>query len=102
MKKFELEIIDQAVKALGNLPDAIRIMNEVLDEEIFLPNTPFPVAVNMFYWDTIRECNGWRLQQNEFTRHCRLVDSENIRRAWGTKNAMVKALWDINNRISTL
>ena len=40
------------------LPDAIRIMNEVLDEEIFLPNTPFPVDVNMFYWDTIRECNG--------------------------------------------
>ena len=72
MKKFELEIIDQAVKALGNLPD------------------------------TIRECNGWRLQQNEFTRHCRLVDPENIRRAWGTKNAMVKALRDINNRISTL
>lgn len=102
MNKIEKEIIEQAVKSFDKLPDAVRVINEVLNEEIFLPNTPFPVAVNMPYWDTISECNGWRLQQNEFTRHCRLVDPDNVRRAWGTKNAMIKALKEINDRISTL
>ena len=102
MKNDEQKIIEQALEALGNLPGAIDIVNEILNKVIFLPNVPFQVAVDMPYWDTINECNGWRLQQNEFTRHCRLVDPNNIRRAWGTKNAMIKALSDINNRISKL
>ena len=65
---------------------------ELLDKEIALPNIPFPVCPEFFVWDTVCEINGWKLQQNMMTRHARIVDNKNIRKAWGTINGMIRAM----------
>ncbi|MCI9186449.1 MAG: hypothetical protein HFF34_02925 [Oscillospiraceae bacterium] len=57
-----------------------------------LPNIPMPTMGGEVFWDTLAEYKGWKLQQNEFTKHCRILDADNVRRAWGTKNGMIKAL----------
>lgn len=65
---------------------------ELLDQEIALPNIPFPVCPEFFVWDTICEFDGWKLQQNMITHHARIVDNEDMRIAWGTINGMMRAM----------
>lgn len=53
-----------------------------------MPNIPFKTLGGLVFWDTTEECNGWRLQKHEFTGHYRILDSNNIRRAWGSEKEM--------------
>lgn len=65
---------------------------DILDMELSLPNIPFPTMGGEVFWNTLAEYNGWRLQQNMLTHHARILDSDNIRIAWGTINGMEKAM----------
>lgn len=65
---------------------------DLLDREIALPNVPFRVYPDFFVWNTVCEYNGWKLQQNMITRHARIVDSSDMRIAWGTVNGMMRAM----------
>ena len=65
---------------------------KILDAELALPNIPMPTMGGEVFWNTLVEHNGWKLQQNMFTRHARILDSDNTRIAWGTINGMEKAL----------
>lgn len=60
---------------------------------VSLPNIPFPTMGGEFFWNTLAEYNGWRMQQNMFTQHIRIIDPDNIRRAWGDFDGM-KRLFD--------
>lgn len=84
--------IGKLLKIADTVPGAIEKINEVLDQEISLPNVPFPTMGGKVFWDTLAEYKGWKLQQNEITKHCRILDPNDVRRAWGTKNGMIKAL----------
>ena len=46
------------------------------------PNLPTRTLGGEFFWETLESRNGWRLQQNIFTEHYRIVDPELIRQAW--------------------
>ncbi|MDD4097129.1 MAG: alpha/beta fold hydrolase [Lentisphaeria bacterium] len=35
------------------------------------------------FWRDLDECCGWRIQQNALFHNCRILDSENVRHAWG-------------------
>ena len=85
--------------AISTTPVLIRQLNEVLDSEVSLPNFPTPTMGGQVVWDTLAEANGWRLQQNELTKHCRILDPDDVRRAWGTKKGMMKALESLQNSI---
>ncbi|MEC7566155.1 MAG: hypothetical protein VX738_10770 [Planctomycetota bacterium] len=37
------------------------------------------------FWTDIRMQSGWRIQQNIYTKHFRVLDSKNYRHAWGTR-----------------
>lgn len=87
------------LKALKSTPSLIHSLNELLDQEISLPNIPFPTMGGKIFWDTLAEYGGWRVQQNEITKHCRVLDPKNIRRAWGTKNGMLKAIKSLKNSL---
>ena len=65
---------------------------ELLNKEISMPNIPFPTMGGKVMWNTIAEYNGWKLQQNMITQHARILDANDIRRAWGTISAMEKAM----------
>lgn len=36
------------------------------------------------FWTDIRNCGGWRIQENAVTGHFRLIDSKNYRHCWGS------------------
>lgn len=97
--KFDLNTVNAAIGVIVAVPTAIAAVREILQSELSLPNFPCRVAKRRT-WDTISECNGWCLEQNVVTKHCRIVDPERMRRAWGTKNGMIKALEEINRRFS--
>lgn len=52
------------------------------------PNIPFPTMGGKIWWNTIAKEKGWKVQQNQFTHHVRILDSNDVRRAWGTESAM--------------
>lgn len=97
--KFDLDTVKAAIGVIVAVPAAIAAVKEILQSKISLPNFPCRVA-KWGMWDTICEYGGWRLEQNVFTKHCRIVDPEGRRRAWGTKNGMIEALEEVNKRFS--
>lgn len=71
------------------------LLNEfikIMDSEVSLPNIKLPTMGGEVWWSNLVEYNGLKLQQHDLTKHCRLLDSNNVRIAWGTKNGMIKAL----------
>ena len=48
-----------------------------------LPNIPFPTLGGKVFWNDIYVKDGWKLQKNMFTGHCRVLDPSNVRMAWG-------------------
>ena len=50
------------------------------------------------FWNDLAEYNGWRVQQNTLTQHCRILDPDDVRRAWGGMDAMEKLF----KRLSTV
>lgn len=51
---------------------------------MLLPNVKSATLGGNVFWVTLRHKNGWKLQQNVFTEHYRILDQNNIRHAWGT------------------
>ncbi len=43
------------------------------------------------WWDVLETTNGWKLERNKLTGHCRIIDPEKKRKAWGTETDMRKA-----------
>ena len=87
--------MDKNVRALRLLSEdasQIDLFLNILDKEISLPNIPMKTMGGKVWWDDIVSYNGWRLQQNKFTRHARILDNNDTRIAWGTINGMQRAL----------
>ena len=55
-----------------------------------LPNIPFPTMGGKVFWNDLVEVNGWRVQKNDITGHCRILDSDDVRRAWGGEKAIME------------
>lgn len=48
-----------------------------------LPNVPFPTLGGKVFWNTLAEKDGWKVQKNMITGHCRVLNPSNVRMAWG-------------------
>ena len=48
-----------------------------------LPNLPLRTLGAKQFWGDRFTCGGWRIQENVLTGHCRLLDPDDVRRAWG-------------------
>ncbi len=58
-----------------------------------MPNIKFPTLGGLLVWEDIHEIEGWRVQQNTLTGHYRILDDEDIRRAWGfSEEYMIKKI----------
>ncbi|MBP7139346.1 MAG: hypothetical protein KBA47_00235 [Caldisericia bacterium] len=55
-----------------------------------MPNVPTPVLDWGICWNNLAESSGWRVQKNTLTGHCRIVDDNNYRRAWGSESAVME------------
>ncbi len=60
-----------------------------------MANLVSPTLGGTQFWRDTYIHAGWRIQQNVFTRHCRLLDTESKRRAWGSYNAVYARFSDI-------
>lgn len=86
----------------GNAGTALNFLNK----ELSAPNIPTQTMGGEVFWTNLAEYKGWKLQQNTFTKHARILDPKNVRRAWGTVNGMYAALDRLvasmeNNRYKT-
>lgn len=59
-----------------------------------MPNIEFPTMGGLLFWDTLAEVAGYKLQKNKLTGHCRILDSDDTRIAWGSESELAKKLRD--------
>ncbi len=76
-----LELLSQTPKLLS-----------ALNKELELPNIPAKTMGGEIWWNTLAECNGWKMQQNMLTHHARILNANNVRVAWGSVEGMYKAI----------
>lgn len=51
-------------------------------------NIPFPTLGGEVFWDNLEYQDGYTLQRNKIDKHCRILDVDDIRVAWGTERQM--------------
>ena len=87
-------LIKGFVELIKNAPDVVDKLNEL---DVSFPNIPFPTMGGKVFWLTLKEFNGWKLQRNSFTQHYRILDSNDIRQAWGNEKAMLRLFNQFNH-----
>lgn len=50
-----------------------------------VPNIPTKTLGGREFWGDVTHFHGWRIQQNVLTKHFRLIDGDDVRHAWGTR-----------------
>ena len=48
-------------------------------------NLPTKTLGGREFWGDVAHFHGWRIQQNALTEHFRLIDGDDVRHAWGTR-----------------
>ena len=56
-----------------------------------MPNVESATMGGKVFWDILVSSGGWKLQRNKLTGHCRLLDPNDVRKAWGSYSAMSDA-----------
>lgn len=82
-------LYDDLLKILVKNPETIL---QLLDKELSLPNIPTATMGGEVFWETLANYKGWRVQQNMFTKHARILRPDNVRVAWGTIAGMQRAM----------
>lgn len=80
------KVISEVIKHGPTLIELFQ--NDGLD----MPNINMPTMGGEVFWNDIYKIEGWRVQQNTITKHCRVLDPDNVRRAWGSEKQMIKNL----------
>lgn len=80
------------VKALAAIA-----LNPDIISKFSMPNVNFPTMGGVLFWNDIANVNGWRMQQNTITQHIRILDPQDVRRAWGGMEAMERIFERIAN-----
>ena len=65
---------------------------KIIESESSMPNIPFPTMGGLVFWRNIAEFNGWKFKQNMLTQHARILDSDDVRIAWGTVDEMSRIM----------
>ncbi|MDR1193401.1 MAG: alpha/beta fold hydrolase [Peptococcaceae bacterium] len=81
---------DEESAAAGLLKKGLKLlsMGETLPA---MPNIAFQTMGPQVFWDELANVNNWRVQQNMITRHCRVLDPDGARIAWGGVEATMRA-----------
>jgi pimeloyl-ACP methyl ester carboxylesterase len=64
-------------------------------------NVPLPTLGGAQLWTDHDYRSGYRIQQNAVTKHWRLLDPNNIRRAWGSRSDVDEALQQLQPEIAS-
>ncbi len=62
------------------------------DQQILIPQDRLNLELKVLdagvWWDILASENGWKLERNVVTRHCRILNPRKERVAWGTESKM--------------
>jgi hypothetical protein len=61
---------------------------------MLFPNIPTKTMGGNVFWDTIKSRKGWKIQQNIFTQHYRILDQNNVRHAWSSDYDEIEQLFE--------
>lgn len=86
---MDLEVANDALALLSQSSDLFSKSSAIVEGLPLLPNIVFPTLGGKFFWNDLMEVNGWRVQKNTITGHCRILDAENKRRAWGGEKTIM-------------
>jgi pimeloyl-ACP methyl ester carboxylesterase len=80
---------DDKILATGDLETCQEALVGALEEAWGTghPNLAIPTPGGLQFWADVFWFAGWRIQENVYTGHCRLLDPGNVRRAWGSREA---------------
>ncbi|HVU90545.1 MAG TPA: lipase [Pirellulales bacterium] len=62
------------------------------------PNVVAPTRGGTQLWGDVVCCGRWRIQRHVVTGHCRLLDPDDVRRAWGSQEACLDHLEKLKER----
>ncbi len=80
-----------AIKILTRIAEDPQLVGRLLEQLGSMPNIPTTTMGGTVFWTDIANVNGWRLQRNKVFDNCRILDPNNVRRAWGGETTMLKA-----------
>lgn len=83
MKSPKTILVVLACLVFGTAYIALADESSPADQNI---NVPIGTFGGMQLWEDLRVLSGWRVQRNVVTGHYRLLDNEDVRRAWGSRD----------------
>lgn len=63
------------------------------------PSVEGHVMDSMVWWDVLDSAGGWKLERNKAIGHCRIVDPNRLRKAWGGESEMRAAFEKVKNQL---
>jgi len=79
-----------AMRVLTRIIEDPQTIGKILEAMGEMPNIPMPTMGGHVFWTDIANVNGWRLQRNRVFGNCRILDPDDVRRAWGSEASMLK------------
>ncbi len=76
------DALQTALSILASAPDLINRLG-------LLPNVKTKTMGGDFWWNDLAHSNGWRVQRNSVSGHCRILDDQNVRHAWGAESEVM-------------
>ena len=89
---FSVDCYETILEAFSLGAEVSDDLMKIIKSESSLPNIPFPTMGGLVFWRNIAEFNGWKFQQNMLTQHARILDSNDVRIAWGTVDEMSRIM----------
>lgn len=77
-------------------PENVTVYVEVPQDQA---NANLNVNSDSSWWEDVESFEGWKIQRNTVTSHCRLLDPTSVRRAWGSQERMTNALLRVREEI---
>ena len=63
------------------------------------PGVEGHVMDSMVWWDVLDSSGGWKLEKNKVTGHCRIIDPDKLRKAWGRESEMRSAFEKVKQQL---
>jgi hypothetical protein len=82
-------LIIKGLTKIATDPQAIGRLLNILDST--MPNIEKSTMGGTVFWTNIAHINGWKLQKHIVFGNCRILDPNNVRKAWGGEQAILKA-----------
>jgi hypothetical protein len=82
-------LITRTLTKIATDPQSLGRFLNCLDSP--MPNIETLTMGGEVFWQTIANVDGWKLQENKVFGNCRILDPNNIRKAWGGKKAILAA-----------